>query len=86
MVLTVKVTAATSVTGAYPTATCAGTALPDFATSFTGGTFLSPGRLLAPTTEEKICVQVTLDANAPSSVQTGTTGVGFTFTGTSDLS
>jgi predicted ribosomally synthesized peptide with SipW-like signal peptide len=84
--LTVKVTAATTVTGTYPTATCGGAAITGFATSFTAAAFLTPGRLLAPTTEEQICVQVTLDATAPSALQGGTTSVGFTFTGTSDLS
>ena len=53
--LIVKVTAATSVSGASPAVTCAGTAIAGFATSFTAGSsFLTPGRLLAPGTEEKI--------------------------------
>lgn len=84
--LTVKVTAATTVTASSPTATCDGAAIPGFATSFTASALLSPGRLLAPATEEKICVQVTLDAGAASALQGATTSVRFVFNGTSDLS
>jgi predicted ribosomally synthesized peptide with SipW-like signal peptide len=83
--LVVKVTGDASVTGTSPTATCAGTALSGTGTAF-GGSLVSTGRLLAAGASETLCVQVTLPASAPTSLQGATTGVGFTFTGTSDLS
>lgn len=89
--LVVKVSAATSVTGTSPAATCAGTALANTASTF-NGPLLSVGRTLAGGGAESFCVQVTLDPAAPTSLQgtapasPATTTVGFTFSGTSDLS
>lgn len=82
--LVVKVTADTTVTGSSPAATCAGTALTGTGTALNGG-LITTGRLLAPATEEKICVQVTLPTTALTALQGATTDVTLTFTGTSDL-
>lgn len=84
--LQVKVTAATTATGTFPNGKCDGNALPNFTTSFAGASFLSVGRQLGAATEEKLCVQVTLDQNAPNSLQGASTTVGLTFSATSDLS
>lgn len=85
--LTAKVTGAASVTGTAPSATCGGTALAGSGTSFTADLVpVGSGRLLAPDVSESFCIQATLSASAPSSLQGGTTDVTFTFTGTSDLS
>jgi len=83
--LQVKVTGAATVTGTSPTATCSGTALTGSGTAL-NGSLLSTGRLLAAGASETVCVQVTLDSAAPTSVQGGTTDVVFTFNATSDLS
>lgn len=83
--LVVKVTGAATVTGTSPTATCGGTALTGSGTTL-NASLLSTGRLLAAGASETVCVQVTLNSAAPTSVQGGTTDVVFTFNGTSDLS
>jgi predicted ribosomally synthesized peptide with SipW-like signal peptide len=83
--LTVKVTADSSVTSASPTATCAGAALPGTGSGL-NGPLIATGRLLAAGTSETICVQVKLPDTAASTLQGATTNVGFTFTGTSDVS
>ena len=83
--LTVKITADAAVTGASPTATCAGTALSGTGTAL-NTSFITPGRLLAPGATETLCVQVTLPSGASTTLQGGSTAVVFTFTGTSDLS
>lgn len=77
--LTVKVTGDSSVTGSSPSATCAGTALPGSGTGL-GGSLLGTGRALAPGASEPICVQVTLPANAASSLQGASTDLSLTFT------
>ena len=82
--LTARVTLG-SVTGSSPAMTCGGTLVAGGATT-TLGTLTTPKRQLAPNTTETICVEVTLPAGAPNSVQAGKTDVTFTFTGTSDLS
>lgn len=83
--LAVKVTAATSVSGSSPAATCAGSALAGTAAAL-NGSLITTGRLLAPGATEAICVEVKLPDNAASTLQGATTNVGFTFTGTSDVS
>jgi predicted ribosomally synthesized peptide with SipW-like signal peptide len=83
--LAVKVTADSSITSTSPSATCAGTALTGTATSL-NASLISPGRLLAAGASETICVQVKLPDAAASALQGATTNVGFTFTGTSDVS
>jgi predicted ribosomally synthesized peptide with SipW-like signal peptide len=74
-----------AVTGSSPTLTCTGTAITGSG-STVNGSLISTGRQLAPGATETICVEVTLPANAPSSLQGAKTDVTFTFTGTSDLS
>ena len=83
--LTVKVTGDTTTSGSSPAVTCAGTALAGAGTTL-GGSLLSTGRLLAAGTNEKVCVQVSMPADANTSLQGATTNVVLTFTGTSDLS
>jgi predicted ribosomally synthesized peptide with SipW-like signal peptide len=92
--LTVKVTADTTTTGTAPAVRCAGAPLANSGTSV-NGSLIPTGRQLAPRgtepqpapgSTETICVQVTLDPSAPSSLQGAKTDVTFTFTGTSDLS
>lgn len=82
--LTARVTLGSS-TGTSPAMTCGGTLVAGGGTT-TIGTLTTPKRELAPNTTETICVEVTLPAGAPSTVQAGRTDVTFTFTGTSDLS
>jgi predicted ribosomally synthesized peptide with SipW-like signal peptide len=87
--MTIKVTGDAAATGSGSSATCAGAALPGSAGTIggaTGSSLLGTGRLLAPGGSETICIQVTLPANAPSSLQGTSSDVSFTFTGTSDLS
>ena len=83
--LVVKLTGDTAVTGASPFATCAGSTLAGSQTTL-NGPLLSTGRQLAAGAGETVCVQVTLDANAPTTLQGATTDVVLTFAGTSDLS
>jgi predicted ribosomally synthesized peptide with SipW-like signal peptide len=83
--LVVKVTGDALTSGAAPATTCPGTALPGTTTSLNGG-LITTGRLLAPGATETICLQVTLPAGAATTLQGGSTNVGFTFTGTSDVS
>jgi predicted ribosomally synthesized peptide with SipW-like signal peptide len=92
--LIVKVTADTTTTGSAPAVRCQGVALPGSGSSV-NGSLIPTGRLLAPgapelqpapDSTETLCVQVTLATNAPSILQGATAKVGFTFTGTSELS
>lgn len=83
--LVVKVTGDTATTGAKPAQTCAGSALSGTGTSL-NATLISTKRLLAAGASEKLCLQVTLPAAAPSALQGAVTNVTITFTGTSDLS
>jgi predicted ribosomally synthesized peptide with SipW-like signal peptide len=83
--LIVKVTGDASTSGTSPAMTCPGAALAGTTTTL-NGPLVSAGRLLAPGASETVCVQVTLDPNAPSALQGATTNVTFSFTGTSDLS
>jgi predicted ribosomally synthesized peptide with SipW-like signal peptide len=83
--LVVKVTADSAVTGSGLARTCAGTALAGTGTALTGS-LVSTGRVLAAGASEKLCVQVTLPANAASALQGATTTATLTFSGTSDLS
>ncbi len=83
--LVVKVTADSSVTATPPTATCAGAALLGSGTAL-NASLVPTGRLLAAGASETICIQVTLPVSAVTALQGATTSVGFTFTGTSDLS
>ena len=83
--LVVKVTGDAGVSGISPATTCPGPALPGSSTGL-DGPLLSTSRLVAPEASEKVCVQLMLPANAPSTLQSATTSVGITFTGTSDLS
>lgn len=82
--LTAKVTLGAT-TGTSPAMACGGTLIAGGATTAIG-TLTTPKRQLAPGATETICVEVTLPAAAPTSVQAGKTDVTFTFTGTSDLS
>jgi predicted ribosomally synthesized peptide with SipW-like signal peptide len=82
--LTAKVTTG-GTTGSSPTITCTGTTIAGSGTTV-NGSLISTGRQLAPGATETICVEVTLPANAPNSLQGAKTDVTFTFTGTSDLS
>ncbi|MDX6326811.1 MAG: hypothetical protein QOK15_3165 [Nocardioidaceae bacterium] len=80
--LAVQVTGASAVTGSFPNATCSGAALANSATSFSTpfvGSAASP-RTLAAGTQETLCVQASLAANAPSSLQNAITNVSFSFT------
>jgi predicted ribosomally synthesized peptide with SipW-like signal peptide len=82
--LTARVTLGTP-TGTSPAITCTGTAIAGSATTAIGALTI-PKRQLDAKATETICVEVTLPAAAPNSVQGGKTDVTFTFTGTSDLS
>jgi predicted ribosomally synthesized peptide with SipW-like signal peptide len=79
--LAALVTTATAVTGSSPTATCGGAQI-QTGTSF-NGTLVSTPRLLAAGATEQLCLQATLSAAAPSSLQGGSTVLNLTFTGTS---
>ena len=83
--LVVKVTGDAAVTGTSPCATCAGSALPGSQTTL-NGPLLATGRQLAAGARETVCVPVTLDANASTTLQGAVSDVVLTFTGTSDLS
>ncbi|WP_343991225.1 SipW-dependent-type signal peptide-containing protein [Nocardioides dubius] len=82
--LTVKVTGSASVTGAAPTATCAGTALAGTGTSL-AAPLVSTKRVLAPGASETLCVQVTLPTAAGNALQGSATVATFTFDATSEL-
>ncbi len=77
--LTMKVTGATSVTGASPTATCGGATLPGTGSTLNGD-LLTTQRTIAPGSNEKLCLQVTLPTAATSSVQDATTAVSLQLT------
>ncbi len=79
-----KVTADSVVTGASPSATCAGAALGNTGTTF-GSNLVSSAtpRLLAPGASETLCIQATLSSSAPSTLQNATTNIQFNFSGTS---
>lgn len=82
--LVVKVTGASAATGTSPSMTCSGSALTGAQTTL-NGSLLSTGRLLAAGASETVCVQVTLDAAASTSLQGAATDVVFTFNATSDV-
>lgn len=82
--LVVKVTGGT-VQGASPSATCSGATLTGTETTL-GTSLVTTGRLLQPAATETLCLQVSLPANAATSLQGGTTNVTLTFTGSSDIS
>jgi len=81
--LVVKITAGT-VSGTAPTMTCSGTAIAGSGTTL-NGPLITTGRLVTPNTPDAICIQVTLDANAPTTLQGATTDVVMNFSATSDL-
>ncbi|MCD4535091.1 SipW-dependent-type signal peptide-containing protein [Nocardioides sp. cx-169] len=89
--LVVKVTTDTAAGGTAPAKlTCPGTALAGSSTTLNSA-LIPTGRLLAAApgaaASESLCVQVTLPASVTNTnLQGGTTSIGFTFTGTSDLS
>lgn len=83
--LEVKVTGDSATSGTAPLVTCSGAALPGAGVTL-GGSLVSTGRLLAPGTSEKVCVQLKLPLTAATSLQGAATSVTLTFTGTSDLS
>ena len=77
--LQVKVTAATSVSGSSPTATCADPALADTASTLNGG-LVRAARTIVAGGSERLCLQVSLPTTAPNAVQSATTGITFAFT------
>ena len=81
--LTVKITGDTSISGSGLAKTCGGSALAGTGTSLNGG--IVSARPLTAGSSETLCVQVTLNANAPTGVQGATTTATLTFTGTSDV-
>jgi predicted ribosomally synthesized peptide with SipW-like signal peptide len=82
--VTVRVTSASAVTGSAPSASCSGSVVAGTATNLTQS-LVSTGRTLAPSASETLCVQATLPANAPGTLQTASTTVTFTFTASSEL-
>lgn len=87
--LTLKVTAATTVTGSAPSVTCGGTALlTDTPLTTSTSTALIAARQgpVAAGASTTLCFQVGLAAAAPGSLQGKTATATFTFTGTSDVS
>lgn len=79
--LTVKITGDSATSGSGQTKTCAGTALPNTGTAFGPnliGSSANP-RSLNAGASQTICIQATLPAAAPTSLQGATTNVGFTF-------
>lgn len=77
--LTAKVTADTAVTGAAPSAGCAGAALAGSGASFTGALVpAGSARTLAVGASETLCVEATLPIAAPTSLQGATTDVTLT--------
>lgn len=78
--LDAKVTSGT-VAGSGSAATCTGTPIGSGQFS---GTIVSTPRTLAAGASEKICVQATLNQDAPSSVQGGTANIVLTFKGTTN--
>jgi len=82
--LVVKITTGT-VSGTAPTMTCSGTAIAGSGTTL-NGPLISTGRLVTPNTPDAICIQVTLDPLAPTTLQGATSDVVFNFSATSDLS
>lgn len=79
--LTVKVTADTSVTGTGTARTCAGTAIAGSGTSL-NSTVVPAWSLPGGSAPRTFCVQVTLDAGAPTTVQNASTTATLTFNGT----
>ena len=77
-------TGAASTSGSAP-ATCPGGVLAGTGSSLVGS-LVSTGRTLAPGASETLCVEVTLPATAPSSLQAASTTATLTFSATSDLS
>lgn len=83
--LVVKLTADATTAGSGSATTCPGSPLAGTGTLLNGA-LVPTGRLLNPGGSETLCVQVTLPASAPSSLQAATTDATLTFSGTSDLS
>lgn len=82
--LAIKLTSANAVTGTSPAATCGGTTY--FSATTLNTSLSGSNRLLAAAGgNETLCVQVSLSASAPTTVQGGTSVVQLVFTGTSDL-
>lgn len=79
--LVVKVTADTAVTGSGNARTCAGGAVAGSGTTL-NSTLLPSWSLAGGNTSRTVCVQVTLDTNAPSTLQNATTTATLTFNGT----
>lgn len=79
--LTVKVTADTAVTGTGAGRTCAGPAIPGSGTSLTS-TLVPAWSLAGGSVPRTFCLQVTLDTNAPTTVQNAATTATLTFDGT----
>ena len=82
--LVVKLTNGT-VSGTSPSMTCSGTAIASSGTTLNGPMIVTP-RLVNPGTPDSLCIQVTLDALAPTALQGATTSVIMNFSATSDLS
>lgn len=81
----VRVTGSAAVAGSAPRRTCAGAVLAGTGSTLSAG-LVSAGRLLAAGAAESLCVEVTLPADAPASLQGSTTDVSLAFTATSELS
>lgn len=77
--LTAKVTTNAATSGTSPAATCSNAAIAGSGSSFNGA-LIGAGikRSLAPGASEPICIQVTLPAGAPASLQGATTTLTFT--------
>jgi predicted ribosomally synthesized peptide with SipW-like signal peptide len=76
--LQLKVTGATSITGASPTATCGGTTLAGTGAALNTG-LVTTARPLSAGTNEKICVQITLPSTAANALQGASTAVTLQF-------
>jgi hypothetical protein len=79
--LQVKVTGATAITGASPTATCGGTALTGTGTALNTG-LVTTARSLAAGANETLCIQVTLPSTAVNGLQGASTDVTLQFDAT----
>lgn len=82
--MTVKVTGDATTGGSGTSLTCPGTALAGSGTSL-NGSIIGTGQSVAANATASICVQVTLQASASTTLQGGSTAVTLTFTGTSDV-
>lgn len=79
--LTVKVTDATSVTGSGNARTCGGATVSGSGTTL-NSTLVPSWSLAGGNTSRTFCIQVTLDAAAPSTLQGSSTAAALTFGGT----